>query len=106
MNRTITVYAEVQVEVDLRKFSTETLMDEIKDRGEMKLHQGLVALEEEREREMEEASNRDEWVRIPGLQSGEKHPLHNVYYALKFGKPTHALDLMRDYVSDQLGVVL
>jgi len=106
MKRTVTVFADVQVEVDLRKFSTETLMDEIKERGELKLHQRLVEIEAENEREMEEAGDRSEWVRIPKLNSQDQHPLHGIYYALKFGKPTHALDLMRDYVSDQFGVVL
>lgn len=106
MKRTITVMADVQVEVDLRRFPTDVLMDEIKDRGEMKVHQRLVEIDAENERDMEEAgSTREEWTRIPKLNKGD-HPLHNVYYALKFGKPEHALDLMRDYVSDQLGVVL
>jgi hypothetical protein len=107
MKRTITVYADVQVEVDLRKFSTETLMDEIKERGEAVLHQRLRAIEEKRERDLEEAEHsKDDYVYIPPLNSEDKHPLHGIYYALKFGKKDHAVDLMRDYLADQFGVVL
>ena len=107
MKRTVTVYADVKVEVDLRKFPTDVLMDEIKERGELRLHQQLAEIEAENEREIEEAGHRkNDYVRIPPLNSEDKHPLHGIYYALKFGKNEHAIDLMRDFLGDQFGVVL
>lgn len=107
MKRTITVYTDVQVEVDLRKFPTDVLMDEIKERGELKLHQTLMEIEAENAREIEEAGHsRNDYVRIPPIGGKDQHPLHGIYYALKFGKKDHALDLMRDYLGDQFGVVL
>lgn len=107
MKRKITIYADVQVEVDLRKFSTELLIEEIKDRGEIELHDKIVAAEEKRALDLEEAGHlASDCVHIPPLNSDEKHPLHGIYYALKFGKKDHAVDLMRDYLADQFGVVL
>jgi hypothetical protein len=97
MNRTITVYTDVEVDVDLSRFSTKTLIEELQERREkgQKVDVNLAGI--------------SSWLpnaEVPPLSSPESHPLHAVYYALKFGKPAHALDLMRDYVSDQLGVVL
>lgn len=98
MNRTITVCADVEVDVDLSRFPTDVLLEELRER--------------QRENELEEAiadyeaSVPSMVPAIPPLNSEVRHPMHDIYYALKFGKPTHALDLMRDYVSDQLGVVL
>lgn len=106
MKRTVTVYADVQVEVDLRKFPTDTLMDELKEREEMRLHQRLKEIALANDREIDDASDSKQWQRIPPLNSDEKHPLHSIYYALKFGKKEHAIDLMRDYLGDQFGVVL
>lgn len=107
MKRTITIYTDVQVEVDLRKFPTDVLMDEIKERGELKLHQTLMEIEAENAREIEEAGHsKNDYVRIPPIGGKDQHPLHGIYYALKFGKKDHALDLMRDYLADQFGVVL
>lgn len=106
MRRHVTVLTEVQVEVDLRRFSTDILMEEIKDREEMRVHQRLKEIVLSNDRQIEEASNDHPLAHVPGLNSGEQHPLHGVYYALKFGKQEHALDLMRDYLSDVLGVVL
>lgn len=106
MRRHVTVLTEVQVEVDLRRFSTDILMEEIKDREEMRVHQRLKEIVLSNDRQIEEASNDHPLAHVPRLNSGEQHPLHGVYYALKFGKQEHALDLMRDYLSDVLGVVL
>lgn len=43
---------------------------------------------------------------IPPLNGEETHPLHEIYYAFKFGLTDRAADLSRAYVCDQLGVVL
>lgn len=43
---------------------------------------------------------------VPSLKSEEHHPLHEIYYALKFGLSDKAVELMRAYVSEELGVVL
>lgn len=107
MKRTVTFYTDVKVEVDLAKFDTDTLMDEIKERGEEKLHRRLLEIEQRNKREIERAGRKNsEYVRIPPLGDKEQHPLHGIYYALKFGKKEHALDLMRDFLGDQFGVVL
>lgn len=106
MKRTVTVYADVEVEVDLRKFSTDTLMEEIKEREEFRVHQKLKEICLANDCEIEDAGDSKQWARIPPLNSEEKHPLHGIYYALKFGKKDHAVDLMRDYLSNQFGVCL
>lgn len=103
MKRTITVLAEAQVEVDLRKFSTEVLLAELRDRNEEAIGKRLRELERKRE-QAEREENRTFY--IPALNSADQHPLHGVYYALKFGKQEHALDLMRDHLADLFGVVL
>lgn len=42
----------------------------------------------------------------PPLTDGGEHPLHEIYYALKFNMDERANDLMRKFVCDELGVVL
>lgn len=107
MKHTITVLAQANVEVDLGKFPVDALMDEIKSRNDATARRRLeTAMAQHREKIEEADSYEDEWVRIPRLSSGDQHPLHGIYYALKFGKEAHALDLLRDYLGDQLGVVL
>lgn len=103
MNRKITVLAEVQVDVDLRKFSTSVLLDELKDRNEAEIGKKLAELERKREKAEEEG---ERTFYIPALKSPDKHPLQSIYYALKFGKQEHAIDLLRDYLGDLYGVVL
>lgn len=55
---------------------------------------------------IEELKKRDLGGATPRLNSEEVHPLHEIYYALKFGLNEKAVELMRDYVSEELGVVL
>lgn len=98
MMRTITVYTDVDVDVDLSRFSTKILIEELQERREKGEEVDDLEDFEEPPVEMVRA--------IPPLNGDERHPMHDIYYALKFGKPAHALDLMRDYVSDQLGVCL
>jgi hypothetical protein len=43
---------------------------------------------------------------VPPLNSEEVHPLHRVYYRLKLGDDAGAIEEMRKYLSDELGVVL
>ena len=102
MMRTITVYTEVEVDVDLSRFSTGALLEELEDRREEEAKRRLEAIKAKADDFPED----ERYFYIPTLKSGEKHDLHAIYYALKFGKPEHAADLMRDYVSDMLGVVL
>lgn len=97
----------VDIEVDLSKFSLMALELELQSRTEDDAVRLRLRLEDERREAMEEANAKDgEWKRIPGLHSGDHHPLHSIYYALKFGKPEHAIDLMRDYINDEFGVAL
>jgi|GEM_PF-5999755 len=42
----------------------------------------------------------------PPLSGEETHPLHEIYYAFKFGMVDRATELARAYVCDELGVVL
>lgn len=103
MKRTVTVLADVQVEVELCKFSTEILLAELRDRNKDAIDRKLRELERKRE----QAEREDTCTfYIPALNSADQHPLHGIYYALKFGKQEHAVDLMRDYLADTFGVVL
>lgn len=43
---------------------------------------------------------------VPPLGSEAKHPLHEIFYAFKFGLGERAPELARAYVCDELGVVL
>ncbi len=72
--------AHVEIEVDIDDFSSEEIVAEVKKRG-------LV-------------------TGIPRLDGEERHPLHDVYYALKYGSDADALVLMRNFLCDELGVVL
>ncbi|WP_395406259.1 hypothetical protein ACHMW6_06200 [Pseudoduganella sp. UC29_106] len=42
----------------------------------------------------------------PGLNTEERHPLHDIFYSLKSGQSDRAIELTRQYVCDELGVVL
>lgn len=107
MNHTITIKTDVEVKVDLSRFPLEALETELDSRHCGEARRVRAKIDEKRRDLMEEAgASEGEWARIPGLHSGDHHPLHSVYYAMKFGKPEHALDLMRDYLNDQFGVAL
>lgn len=100
-----------EIVVDMSEFGLEELVAEIESRQDdaARLHKMRLEhrKEELRRDAMEEAGAAEgEWKRIPGLHSGDHHPLHSIYYALKFGKPEHAIDLMRDYINDEFGVAL
>lgn len=71
---------DIEVEVDIDDFSDEDIIDEAEARG--------LA------------------TSIPPLNSEKHHPLHDVYYALKYGSDADALVLMRNFLCDELGVVL
>jgi hypothetical protein len=81
MSRTLTRYVEVEVEVDLDAFDTDDLRKEL-------------------------ASRKDSKPEVPGLSGEETHPLHEIYYAFKFGLTDRAMELARAYVCDELGVIL
>ena len=107
MKHTVTVLTQVSVEVDMSKFPLDALMDEIKSRLDAVADRRMqTAMAQHREKLDEAEGYAEEWVRIPPLNSVDQHPLHGIYYAMKFGKESHALDLMRDYLGDQFGVVL
>jgi hypothetical protein len=107
MNHTVTVLTQVSVEVDMSKFPVEALIEEVKSRLDVVAARRLNTIISAHRDKMEEAEGYpEEWVRIPVLNSGDQHPLHGIYYAMKFGKESHALDLMRDFLGDQFGVVL
>lgn len=74
----------VDVDVDLGDISTPDLQAELASRQKADLASGVV----------------------PPLNSEEAHPLHEIYYAFKFGLPDRATELARKYVCDELGVVL
>lgn len=72
--------AHIEIDVDIADFSSEEIVAEVKRRG-------LV-------------------TGIPRLEGEERHPLHDVYYALKYGSDATALELLKSFLSDELGVVL
>lgn len=83
MTKSISVYVgHIDVEVDMADFNTDDLVAEIAAR---------VANGE---------------TETPTLNSETPHPLHEIYYAFKFGLNDRATELMRAYVCDQLGVIL
>ncbi|NHZ94624.1 hypothetical protein [Massilia sp. CCM 8734] len=74
---------EVEVEIedaDISDFSTQELRNELAIRGAISP--------------------------VPPLGGEEHHPLHEIYYALKFGLTERATELVKAYVCDELGVVL
>lgn len=77
INKTV----DVEIEVDMEDFDDDELIEEMESRGLM-------------------ASG------VPAVSSGHHHPVHEIYYALKFGLDDKALELTRAYVSEALGVVL
>lgn len=103
----IQVRQNIEIEVDLSQFSLMAIELELESRTQDDAIRLRMKLAEERREAMEEANAKEgEWKRIPGLQSGDHHPLHSVFYALKFGKPEHAIDLMRDFINTQFGTAL
>ena len=97
MSRSIEVYVgSVEVDVDLSLFSTADLTEELlsrKDGGK----EAATAVAAEVESMVDV---------IPPLSGEDKHPLHGIYYAFKFGLNEKAAELARAYCCDQLGVVL
>lgn len=107
MNHTVTVLTQVSVEVDMSKFPVEALIEEVKSRLNVVATRRLNTIMAAHRDRIEDAEGYpEEWVRIPPLNGTDQHPLHGIYYAMKFGKESHALDLMRDFLGDQFGVVL
>lgn len=43
---------------------------------------------------------------VPPLSSEDANPIHEIYYAFKFGLTERAMELSRAYVCDELGVIL
>lgn len=74
------MYVTVSVEVDMSEFDTDDLERELRNRGKAG---GVSRL---------------------GENGG--HPLHEIFYALKFGMTDRALELTRLHVCEELGVVL
>lgn len=97
MTRSIEVYVGyVEVEVDLTKFSTEDMLNEIESRRSKSKEAASAA-----------ASAPESVVDvIPPLSGEDAHPLHAIYYAFKFGMNEKAAELSRAYCCDQLGVIL
>ena len=82
MSRTVSVTLRyVDVDVNLEDIDTEDLIAEL-------------------------AARRRNEIGIPSLSGEEKHPVHAIYYAFKFGLDEKAAELARAYVCDELGVVL
>jgi hypothetical protein len=103
MIRTVTVYTDVELDVDLRKFSTAVLLEELEERKDDEIRQKVALIKEKRE---EAGMDEERCFYIPALSSPDKHPLQSIYYALKYGKQEHAVDLLREYLGDLYGVVL
>lgn len=84
------ISVNVDVEVWLDDIDTEDLVDELAKRGDVAINKaknaGLPA--------------------TPPLSGDVPHPLHEIYYAMKFGMDEKALELMRAHLADELGVVL
>ena len=78
---TKTVDVDVEIEVDLEDFEDDTLLKELQSRG--------VCTGE-----------------LPPLCDEERHPMHEVFYALKAGDERRALEVTRSWLCDELGVVL
>lgn len=86
--RTVSVEVRyVDVDVPLADINTIDLLTELKDRKVEGSHEKVIAA-------------------IPPLSGEETHPLHEIYYAFKFGLVERATELARAYVCDELGVVL
>lgn len=79
--------AHVYVEVDLARFDTDDLVDELESRNSAPGQVNAAPV-------------------TPPLNSKETHPLHEIYYAFKFGLTDRAAELARAYVCDELGVIL
>lgn len=79
----------VDVDVSLGDFETSDLVDELASRGDLS-----------------RAIKPEDMPQVPPLHGEERHPLHEIYYALKFGLREKAIDLMRDHINEQLGTAL
>ena len=83
MTITVSTYiGNIYVEVDLADIETEALQDELNKRLGSKNNM------------------------VPTLGGEYAHPLHEIYYAMKFRLIDKANDLMRTYICDELGVIL
>lgn len=83
MTKSISIYVgHIDVDVNMDDFETDDLVAEIA----LRVANGDAA--------------------VPALNSDTPHPLHEIYYAFKFGLNDRATELMRAYVCDQLGVIL
>lgn len=83
----------VEVDVDLSRFDTSDLMEEITKRD--------IAKHDHHAKGVDPIP-----CIVPPLNSEEVHPLHRVYYRLKLGDESGALEEMRTFLQDELGVVL
>lgn len=81
------VTVNVDVEVWLDDVDTDDLVEELSSRGDLPAAKPGISA-------------------VPPLNSEETHPLHEIYYAFKFGLTDRATELARTYVCDELGVVL
>lgn len=79
------VTVNVDVDVHLDDVDTDDLVEELESRG------------------VPVSSKKAE---VPPLNGEETHPLHEIFYAFKFGLTDRATELSRAYVCDELGVVL
>ncbi len=89
MSRTVTASVSaryIEVDVDLEEIDTDDLLAELRERNKL--------------------APSDRPSSTPSLSSEETHPLHEIYYAFKFGLTDRATELARAYVCDELGVVL
>jgi hypothetical protein len=84
-SRNVTLSIDVDVDIELRHFDTSDIIKELESRNKSEI---VVA------------------TSTPSLNTEEAHPLHEIYYAFKFGLTDRATDLARAYVCDELGVVL
>lgn len=100
---TVSTSVEVDVDVDLRRFSSGVLLDELEDRKDEEINRRIKEIKEKRS---EQGIEDERCFYIPSLNSPDRHPLQGVFYAMKFGKQEHAVDLMRDYLADLFGVIL
>lgn len=87
MSRRITVTVDAEVWLD--DIETSDLVEELSGRGDLPSSVRATGV-----------------AAIPPLNGEEVHPLHEIYYAFKFGLTDRATELARAYVCDELGVVL
>jgi len=84
-SRTATISVDVDIDIELGHFDIADLIKELESRNKSDL---VVA------------------TSTPPLNTDQTHPLHEIYYAFKFGLTDRAAELSRAYVCDELGGVL